>query len=86
MVIAMIIPVCLNIYNSYFSDYQPQGRYMMPMLIPFMYFIVIGIQKIFDKLIKKETIKNIILGIVVVAWAIMPIYIYFNYIKPYLHL
>lgn len=86
MVIAMIIPVCLNIYNSYFSDYQPQGRYMMPMIIPFMYFIVIGIQKIFDKVVKKETIKNILLGIVVIAWSIMPIYIYFTYIKTSLHL
>lgn len=90
MVICMIIPVCLNIYNSYFSDFQPQGRYMMPMIIPFMYFIVIGIQKIFDavfdKYIKKEVIKNILLGLVVIAWSIMPIYAYFAYIKPSLHL
>ena len=44
--IAMLIPVLITmglcIYYSYTSDYQPQGRYIMPMLIPFMYFITLG--------------------------------------------
>ncbi|MCI8640282.1 MAG: hypothetical protein HFJ59_00130 [Clostridia bacterium] len=90
MIICIIIPISLSIYNSYFSDYQPQGRYIMPMIIPFMYFIVIGIQKIFDtifkKFIKKEIIKNIILGLVIIAWSIMPIYAFFTYIKPNINL
>ncbi len=33
MLIAMIIPNILNAYYSYASDYQPQGRYSLPMLI-----------------------------------------------------
>lgn len=90
MIICIIIPIALSIYNSYFSDYQPQGRYIMPIIIPFMYFVVKGIQKIcdtiFDKFIKKENIKNILLGLGIITWSMMPIYVYFVYIKPFLHL
>lgn len=90
MVICIIIPISLSMYNSYFSDYQPQGRYIMPMIIPFMYFVVKGIQKIcdtiFDKFMKKEIMKNILLGLGIIAWSIVPIYVYFAYIKTYLHL
>lgn len=42
MLIAMIIPNILNAYYSYASDYQPQGRYSLPMLIPMTYFMVMG--------------------------------------------
>lgn len=46
MFTAALIPVGLCIYYSYTSDYQPQGRYIMPMLIPFMYFITLGFHKL----------------------------------------
>ena len=46
MLAGTLIPLMLCIYYSYTSDYQPQGRYIMPMLLPFMYFITLG----FDKL------------------------------------
>lgn len=47
MVAAMIIPAFLAIYYSYTWEFQPQGRYFLPMLIPFIYFLAIGIQKLF---------------------------------------
>jgi len=46
MLSAVLIPMGLCIYYSYTSDYQPQGRYIMPMLIPFMYFITLGFHKL----------------------------------------
>lgn len=46
MLLAILITFSLCVYYSYTSDYQPQGRYIMPMLIPFMYFVTLG----FDKL------------------------------------
>ena len=58
--INIIIPIVLSIYYSYTNDYQAQGRYIMPMLIPFMYFITKGIERIIDKFIKNETIKKIV--------------------------
>ncbi len=51
MLLAAIIPNLLNIYNSYVNDYQPQGRYSLPMLIPFFYFVTLGAQSI----LKEET-------------------------------
>lgn len=45
LLLSVVIPIGLCIYYSYTSDYQPQGRYIMPMLIPFMYFITLGFHK-----------------------------------------
>ena len=44
----IFLPIGLSFYYSFFSDFQPQGRYIMPMLIPFMYFITLGIQNIME--------------------------------------
>lgn len=46
MLLSVLITMGLCIYYSYTSDYQPQGRYIMPMLIPFMYFITLGFHKL----------------------------------------
>ena len=46
MLLSVLIPMGLCIYYSYTSDYQPQGRYIMPMLIPFMYYTALGFQKL----------------------------------------
>ena len=45
MLIDCIIPACLCIWYSYSWDYQPQGRYILPLLIPFMYFLSIGMNR-----------------------------------------
>ena len=81
MIICIIIPIILSIYYSYFNDFQPQGRYIMPMIIPFMYFIVKGIKNIMDFIIRNKTAKNVILILFIILWSIMPIIIYFKYIK-----
>ncbi len=47
MILAIIIPVFLAVYYSYTWEFQPQGRYYLPMLIPFMFFLTLGIQKLF---------------------------------------
>lgn len=46
LLIGMIIPVVLSMVHSYTVDYQPQGRYCMPMLIPLMYFEVTGLKSL----------------------------------------
>ncbi|MEG1848668.1 MAG: hypothetical protein RRX92_03315 [Lachnospiraceae bacterium] len=42
----MLIPIGLCIWYCYAWDYQPQGRYILPLLIPFMYFITVGFAKL----------------------------------------
>ncbi len=58
MLLSIIIPIILSIIYSYFSDFQPQGRYLMPMLIPFMYYITLGI----SELIERARIRHPIIG------------------------
>ena len=41
--VAVVLPNALNVWYSYSNDYQPQGRYSMPMLVPFMYYVVRGV-------------------------------------------
>lgn len=46
MLLAVIIPVILALSYSYGYDFQPQGRYYLPMVVPFMYFLVMGAEKV----------------------------------------
>lgn len=50
MALAVLIPAALALYYSYTFDFQPQGRYYLPMVIPFMYFLTIGIEKLISLL------------------------------------
>ena len=59
---AIVIPNFLNLYASYAVDYQPQGRYSMPMLLPFQYFITLGITQIIDRLVKFKKARDVIKG------------------------
>lgn len=45
-VICMVIPIILSVINSYSSDYQAQGRYLMPALPALMLFVVKGIRQL----------------------------------------
>ena len=63
MALAIVIPVVLALTYSYGYDFQPQGRYYLPMVIPFMYFLAMGFEKIVDvvewvvgKTIRKERV------------------------------
>ena len=71
--INIIIPFALSIYYSYFSDFQPQGRYIMPMLIPFMFYVTKGIEVIIRKLIKNDKIKKVIQIFIINAPVILTI-------------
>ena len=69
MILCMIVPVLLAIYYSYFCDYQPQGRYLLPMVIPMMYFVTIGCDTIINK-IKNERIQKttiVILNVLLIS-------------------
>ena len=60
-VVSIIIPILLSMYYSYASDFQPQGRYIMGIIVPFTYFLVTGIQAVLEKFIKSEKIRNVII-------------------------
>lgn len=81
MIIAILIPIGLSIYYSYNCDFQSQGRYIISIVIPLMYFFTTGIQTLFNAIIKNEKIKNVILWIIITIWSLLPIYIFFMYIN-----
>ncbi len=75
MLAAAIIPNLLNMWYSYSSDYQPQGRYSMPMLIPLMYFVTKGLCVLRKKLVKERMQKRTTLFVcgalgVIVIWSL----------------
>ncbi len=41
----IVITVLLHMIYSYAYDWQPQGRYLLPMLVPLMYFLTLGFDK-----------------------------------------
>lgn len=75
MAAAGAIPFALSLYNSYYSDYQPQGRYLMPMLIPLMYFVTRGLQNILEHFVKPEKTEQILRIVTLLLLGIM-IYVY----------
>lgn len=46
MIFCMLMPLILLIRYAYTIDYQAQGRYIMPGIIPFMYYVSHGIEKL----------------------------------------
>ena len=45
MILCILLPLILSIRYSYVTDYQPQGRYLLPVLIPFACYCVKGLEK-----------------------------------------
>ena len=82
LMIAAVIPVALSLYYSYNHDYQPQGRYIMPMLLPLVYFITCGYYFLLNKADKIK--RNIILGAIIIFFVTMPIFVFFNFVYPML--
>lgn len=44
MIMCILIPFILSVTYSYSMDYQPQGRYLMPALIPLCYYCIRGLE------------------------------------------
>lgn len=55
MLFCISMPVILMLYYSYTVDYQPQGRYILPSLVPVMYYVVRGIKELSE--VKWRNIK-----------------------------
>ena len=49
----MVMPLCLSLVYSYSTDFQPQGRYLLPALLPLCYYTVRGLEKLLRLLLRK---------------------------------
>ena len=79
---AMVIPFILLVKYAYSSDFQAQGRYLMPMLIPFMYFITLGYTNIIDKFVKSQKVKRWISNLFCIVYIASAIGVYIFVFVP----
>lgn len=81
IVLSILIPIILSIYYSYSSDYQPQGRYLLPMIIPLSFLLTKGISQ-FKLMINGRSIpvKRLIIcayiGLIIIIYCDKIAYIY----------
>ncbi len=82
MLASMITPVILTARYSFVSDYQPQGRYCMPMLLPLAYFIITGYGYVFDEVIKNEKIRRATYAVFASLLVVLCVYVYMTVFWP----
>ncbi len=58
MIFCILMPFVLMVYYAYTMDYQHQGRYLLPGLIPLMYYAVRGIEELSLLRIGKFSLPN----------------------------
>ena len=46
MAFCILMPFFLSVVYSYSTDYQPQGRYLLPALLPLCFYAVRGVEKL----------------------------------------
>lgn len=62
----ILMPFFLTIYYAYTTDYQNQGRYLLPALVPLMYYMVKGIQKLSEIKVRGRTFPRWLVNVGVV--------------------
>ena len=58
MIFCIVMPLALMLYYAYTMDYQNQGRYLLPALIPLMYYTVKGIETLMQVRVKCFKLPN----------------------------
>ena len=71
-----VIPVILLIIYAYSVDFQAQGRYLMPMLIPFMYFLCKGFENLIERIKGNAKIRMFIYGTLCVLYVLSAVFVY----------
>ena len=94
MLFCIVMPLFLSIHYSYATDFQPQGRYLLPALVPLAYYCVRGIEKVLEitqiLLSKKgfdmyqwRILEQVFAGIVCMVVAICLIVTVYGYVFAY---
>ena len=61
LLVHCLITIFLSVYYSYTWEYQPQGRYILPILVPLMLYVTLGFYGMFSfasQLLKKTVTKG----------------------------
>lgn len=71
-----VIPFILLVIYAYSVDFQAQGRYLMPMLIPFMYFLCKGFENLIERIKGNAKIRMFIYGTLCVLYVLSAVFVY----------
>lgn len=80
MSLSILVTIILHLYRSYFTDYQPQGRYIIGIFVPLSLMMLFGYWKLLTPLGK---FKNRVVILAIFLIAIGSIHIYYNYIYDF---
>lgn len=87
--LCILIPLGMSLYNSYYSDFQAQGRYLMPALIPLMMMITSGYDTFLDTAAEKTGRKKagrnparIVFILFLIFYLVLFLISYFGYLAP----
>ena len=87
MIFCILLPVFLSIWYSYTTDYQPQGRYLLPSLIPLAYYAVKGVEKFFSLSTPKHKFPERVISITIVFTLVLILFflavMIFGYALPF---
>ena len=89
MLFCILMPFLLSLIYSYSTDYQPQGRYLLPALLPLCFYTVQGLEKLcrlllsfFPKLPRERTLTSVSVLLYVFIVGMLALTIY-GYAFPY---
>ena len=84
LLLCMIIPILLSAHYSYSIDYQPQGRYIMSMLLPLMLIVSMGYNYLDTKLQKYKVLNKISISqLITIIYIVLFICCIIKYFVPY---
>lgn len=82
LLLAVLLTVGISMYYSYTSDYQPQGRYCMPMLSALIYFVTVGIKKLNTKRCSSSQKERNVVLCMISLMILISLLSYFVYFLP----
>lgn len=83
LALGVVIPWVLSFYFSYTQDYQPQGRYVLPMLIPFAFFITRGLAWVIERAIPSGRGRSLAAAVMIAGWAAIAFHALVWLVIPY---
>lgn len=78
--VCMVLPAILSAYYSYTSDYQPQGRYILPGLVPLGYFCIKGCQVLLKNKLSDRWIPEKVKTFIVAGLGLVMVFMLFSMI------
>lgn len=90
MVFCIFMPLFLSLIYSYSTDYQPQGRYLLPALLPLCFYTVRGLEKLYGLIrfrifpaARQEKLLSLLSAVLCVAMAGLLVLTVYGYAFPY---